>query len=209
MKKDQSDQALNFKKRARRRLVGAIALVLLMIVFLPMVLEDREAGEQQENIVVTMENEVPFNELDTAGFDSSIVPENDVATESVEVVGDAVVIEMPAKIKPEAELKQEKKVAVKPTVKAKLNVKSIPKTVADVADKYYVQIGVYSESANVKKLAVRLKDLGYQSKTETVSTAKGEKIRLRTTAFIGRNEAIIALENIKDSGLTGIVLKQK
>lgn len=42
MQKDQVDQGLSFKKRARRRLVGAIALVLLMVIILPMVLEDRE-----------------------------------------------------------------------------------------------------------------------------------------------------------------------
>jgi DedD protein len=205
MKKGQSDQALNFKKRARRRLVGAIALVLLMIIFLPMILEDREAGEQQENIIVTMDNQVPFNELDTSGFDSSIVLENNVVEESVEVVEDSVAIEMPVKIEPKAESKQKEKVAAKPTVEVKSNANPI----ADAADKHYVQVGVYSDAANVKKLAMRLKDLGYQSKTEKISTAKGEKIRLRTTAFIGRNEAIIALENIKDSGLTGIVLKQK
>ena len=50
----QSDQELQFKKRARRRLVGAIALVLLMIVVLPMVLEDRTAQTPKADVVISI-----------------------------------------------------------------------------------------------------------------------------------------------------------
>jgi len=46
----QSEQEIQFKKRARRRLVGAVALVLLMIVILPMLLQDKV--EQAANEVV-------------------------------------------------------------------------------------------------------------------------------------------------------------
>ena len=50
----ESDQELQFKKRARRRLVGAVALVLLMIILLPMVLEDRTAQTPKEDIVISI-----------------------------------------------------------------------------------------------------------------------------------------------------------
>jgi DedD protein len=43
------DLELNIKKRARRRLVGAIALVLLMVIVLPMILKDRSAVTPAEN----------------------------------------------------------------------------------------------------------------------------------------------------------------
>ena len=49
-----SEQALVLKKRARRRLVGAIALVLLMIIILPRILEDRAALVPQEAIKISM-----------------------------------------------------------------------------------------------------------------------------------------------------------
>src|SRR3989338_8928252 len=51
-----NEQALNLKKRARRRLVGAIALVLLMVIVLPQVLQDRAAMTQLETIKITMPN---------------------------------------------------------------------------------------------------------------------------------------------------------
>lgn len=49
-----NDQELALKKRARRRLVGAIALVLLMVIVLPQILEDRVVVTKQENIKITM-----------------------------------------------------------------------------------------------------------------------------------------------------------
>ena len=54
MQKDaNNDQELSFKKRARRRLVGAIALVLLMIIVLPMILKDRTLVQPKEEITIT------------------------------------------------------------------------------------------------------------------------------------------------------------
>ena len=71
-----------------------------------------------------------------------------------------------------------------------------------------MQIGVFSDEANVKQLQSKLSDLGYKSQTEKIDTAKGKKIRLRTQLFADRNEAAIALQNIKDAGLTGMVVSQ-
>ena len=42
---------------ARRRLVGAIALVLLMVIVLPMVLKDRSATQSQDKPIITMPSE--------------------------------------------------------------------------------------------------------------------------------------------------------
>jgi DedD protein len=43
-----SDEEIQLRKRARRRLVGAIALVLLAVVFLPMVLDSEPRQRPQE-----------------------------------------------------------------------------------------------------------------------------------------------------------------
>jgi len=53
-----------------------------------------------------------------------------------------------------------------------------------------------------------LTSLGYKSQTEKINTDKGQKIRLRTQVFGDRNDAAIALQNIKDAGLTGMVVSQ-
>ena len=53
MAKAISDEELQLKKRARRRLVGAIALVLLIVVFLPMIL-DSEPRPLNQDIAITI-----------------------------------------------------------------------------------------------------------------------------------------------------------
>lgn len=63
---DKEDQ---FKRRARRRLVGAVALVLLMVTVLPMVLDDRSGQKSpQPEIAISIPSQ------DGTDFTSKIVP---------------------------------------------------------------------------------------------------------------------------------------
>lgn len=50
----QSEQELQFKKRARRRLVGAIGLVLLMITILPLLLKDKTEQAASKEILISI-----------------------------------------------------------------------------------------------------------------------------------------------------------
>ncbi len=201
MQKDtSSDQELNLKKRARRRLVGAIALVLLMIIVLPMLLKDRAASQPQDKITITLPGEQQtVTPAAPSDFDSSIVPTE--PPPSAESTGSTA-----NPIDPEASAKPEKEPSA-PAVKEPV-VKESAKPAEDKKHHFYVQIGVFSDEANVKQLQVKLSDLGYKSQTEKINTDKGQKIRLKTQIFSDRNEAAIALQNIKDAGLTGMVVSQ-
>jgi len=229
MRKDQSEQEIDFKKRARRRLVGAIALVILMIVILPMVLKDRAIPEYQEEVEITLGNQLATNDEIDPTFDSNVVPDEAVTTTN------ETVVDLP--VAPAVEVKEEKvaevKVESKPTPAEKETVdkqetppakpakakpapekpvevkKEAVKPVATGGSKYFVQVGVFSDPSNVKKLQTQLNALGYQSLTEVAKTAKGDKTRLRTQSFENRNEAAIALENIKDAGVTGMIVREK
>ena len=196
-----SDQELNLKKRARRRLVGAIALVLLMVVVLPMILKDRSATQPQDNVTITLPNEQV--QAEASDFDSNIVPTEPAITTSPEVAEPDSEAATPD---PEASASKTLPAAKPeaPTSKPAPTVKSSLET----DRQYHVQIGVFSDAANVKQLQAKLSDLGYKSQTEKIDTDKGKKIRLRTQVFGDRNEAAIALENIKDAGLTGMVVSQ-
>lgn len=207
MQKDApNDQQLTLKKRARRRLVGAIALVLLMIIVLPMILKDRANTQPTDEVTITLSNPAKSTEVTPAisDFDSNISPAEDSESQNSpvaeELTSDSSELSAPtdesppttkapiAPIKPDLQKAEEKKTSGSP--------------------KYYVQIGVFSDAANVKQLQARLNDLGYPSQTEKIDTAKGKKIRLRTHLLGERNEAAIALQNIKDAGLTGMVVSQ-
>ena len=230
MQKNKTDQGLNFKKRARRRLVGAIAMVFLMVIILPMILEDREESEPREEVEIIMPNqELSDLDVDTEASRSEEVIPDEVETSSQVIALPEVVTPVTnpepkevAKPKPEVKKSEVKKSEVKKSEVKKSEVKKAtkpaevkkapvdkPTEVVKKSNKFYVQIGVFSDLTNIKKLQSRLSDLGYKSLTEEMTTDTGVKTRLRTETFIGRNEAAIALENIKDSGLTGMVVNQK
>lgn len=210
MQKDApNDQELTLKKRARRRLVGAIALVLLMIIVLPMILKDRTVTAPTEEVTITLSNQNHGSDPlpDSSDFDSNVIP-----AEVAPSVSEPVMSEEPSNQTESSSASEEspqapiepKAVPAKPKTEA-------PKTAEKKnvnGPKFYVQIGVFSDEANVKQLQAKLSDLGYPSQTEKIDTAKGKKIRLRTHLLGERNEAAIALQNIKDAGLTGMVVSQ-
>lgn len=204
MQKDApNDQELTLKKRARRRLVGAVALVLLMIIVLPMILKDRTVTAPTEEVTITLSNQNQTSELPAqSDFDSNVIPADVLPTE-VPPLNSESIIDEPLGAAQEIPI-EPKTTSVKPKTEAL--------TTADKKNanspKFYVQIGVFSDEANVKQLQSKLTDLGYSSQTEKIDTAKGKKIRLRTHLLGERNEAAIALQNIKDAGLTGMVVSQ-
>src|SRR3982751_2398107 len=67
MAKSISDEELQLRKRARRRLVGAIALVTIIAVFLPMVLD-------HEPKPVSQDVSIKIPSPDAGVFTSKIVP---------------------------------------------------------------------------------------------------------------------------------------
>lgn len=213
-----NDLELALKKRARRRLVGAIALVLLMVIVLPMVLQDRAALAPQEAIKITMPDDVvsqqtPKNEANVA----SVEPQAEVATPSESTISEptslepAVVDQVDKPVQSEntkeasdvkKEMSGEKKVEVKKSVIKE----SEPKPSSTSGESFSIQVGVFSDIANVKQLQARLKQVGLDSRTENITTPKGEKIRLRAGRFSSRQEAAYALTKLQAADLTGMVI---
>jgi DedD protein len=218
-----NEQEIQFKKRARRRLVGAIALVLLMVTILPMVLDDRSVKTPQQEIAITIPSQ------DNKDFTSKVVPvpETPVIPAEPSTSEDQGAANMPGtqsagdteptKAEPmtppektEAQTPPPAKPAAppKPVVQAKPAEATAAKeaTQATASGGASVQIGVFSDSNNVKQLQQKLQGLGYKSYTEKVATTKGDKIRLRAGPFADRTEAETALGKIKGSGMTGMVV---
>ncbi len=227
-----NDQELALKKRARRRLVGAVALVLLMVIVLPIILKDRAALAPQESIKITMptsiapevnkqalEASVQTPTVKSAAIEStqedSVKEEADITPKaSADIIAETDVAEEKKKaqasmqIKADAELKakakaSQAKVSESKAIEAKATeVKTQVKTPTSFA----VQVGVYSDMANVKQLQEKLKQAGYKSHVETINTPKGDKFRIRTGNFPSRQDAASALTKIQAVGLPGMVI---
>lgn len=229
-----TDKENQFKKRARRRLVGAVALVLLMVTILPMVLDDRGGQKTpQPEIAISIPSQ------DGAGFSSKIIPVTPEPpapakpavqmTSPLEKSGAVVVptttaepknpVTLPNGAKPVAVVGPGEPVSIedKPT---SVQPKGLPEA-AKKADApkpaqsaaaeskkgtVSVQVGVFSDTAKVKQMRARIAESGVQCYTENLQTPKGVKIRLRCGPFPGKTEAQQALEHIKAAGFGGILV---
>jgi len=227
-----NNQELSLKKRARRRLVGAVGLVLLMVIVLPMVLQDRASLAPQDAIKITMP-EVRENVVDTKteaplAIDQSadalvVATDEGVDGNMKSDVDEKSVANTDATSKPEKKVEVKDKAvatldskltAVKPTeARAETKIEVKPKVEAKAEQKdnesFTIQVGVFSDAANVKQLQAKLKEAGYASHTEKIATAKGEKIRLRAGNYSSRQAAASALAKLQAAGLTGMVISNE
>lgn len=216
-----SEQEIQLRKRARRRLVGAVALVLLMVTVLPMVLDDRDAQSPQPEIAVN----IPSQE--SGDFASRIVPvepdSKDAAApnQSPEVPVEAAPPQPAPVVEPKAEpVKADPEAAATPAPVAQpqpeppksaapAEKKPVqPEKKATAGDGYTVQIGVFSDAGNVKQLQDRLTAAGFKSYTEKLGLPGGTKIRLRVGSYSDRAEAEKALAKLKAAGTDGMVVSK-
>ena len=191
------DLEINLKKRARRRLVGAIALVMLMLIILPIILQDRASISQTEAIKISMPE--PANELalmPERALDNPSSAPVDIQPAPMDEVKEAPVSDR--MINQEVAAIENKTPPTNPLIPenkpAQLN-----------AAGFTIQIGVYSDMANVKQLQDKLAEAGFTSNTEKVATANGEKTRLHAGSFATREQANAALTKLQALKIAGFV----
>lgn len=219
------DSQLDLKKRARRRLVGAIALVLLAVIVLPMVM-DQEPKPLTQDIQIR----IPSQEPGTTSFISRIKPNQPSPTPTPLPAETRTPPPAPAATvapatdagtqttAPQAEKKAEppkpltvaapppeKPADAKATTAAKApaaapNTESTRATAKPNDEHWLVQLGAYQDQGNVKSLQGKIKELGYPSFTEKVDTPQGVRIRVRCGPFSSREAAEKAQARLKKIG---------
>ncbi|CAN6133854.1 cell division protein DedD [Methylophilaceae bacterium] len=222
------DQELSLKKRARRRLVGAVGLVLLMVGVLPLVLQDRASSTPSAAIKITMagvdagvvEPIAPLAPLAAPPLPtvSPLADAVSAASDSTAVaVNDSAASAVPAQIKPtekptekaiEKPLEAKPLEAKAPEAKSQLATPALAKAEGGAAAKssFAIQIGVYSSMASVTEMEGKLKQAGYQASIKKVSTDRGEKIRLRTGDYPTRQQAAEAMLKLQALNMQGMVV---
>ncbi|CAN4271613.1 cell division protein DedD [Methylophilaceae bacterium] len=222
------DQELSLKKRARRRLVGAVGLVLLMVGVLPMVLQDRASLTPSAAIKITMAGVdagvvepiaapaplaappmpavSPLAEPVSATAETTPVAVNDTAASAVPTQNK--ITEKPAEKAVEKPLEAKPLEAKVPEAKSQSATPAPAKVDGSAAAKssFAIQIGVYSSMASVTEMEGKLKQAGYQASIKKVSTDKGEKIRLRTGDYPTRQQAAEAMFKLQALNMQGMVV---
>ncbi|MEW6312728.1 MAG: SPOR domain-containing protein [Pseudomonadota bacterium] len=224
MAKSISDEELQLKKRARRRLVGAIAMVGLAVVLLPMVLD-----EEPKPLDGDIEISIPSPSAD--GFHSKVAPPppmagHDAATSapqpSVSTQADAPdsahnsVPEPHAAVAPKQEDQPESRSEPKPAPKQEANPGALvaepkPMQAAPAAavkkdparETYVVQVGTYANPDNAKQAYKKITAAGMHAYTEIIKMPGGNKTRVRAGPFATREAAEKANDKLKGIGLSG------
>jgi DedD protein len=169
------------KRRGRRRLVGAVALVLLAVIVLPMVF-DPEPRRTPPPVSVRIPGE------DDSSFTPKIAPKPAAAPKGEE------------KKAPEAKAEDQAPKAEPRKPQAKPEAKSAERVRAEIAlanAGYMVPVGAF---ANPDGVVAKLAAAKIPYYTQAIATANGPVTRVRAGPFATKGEADKALEALKGLG---------
>ena len=194
-----SDEELQLKLRARRRLIGAIVLVTAMVVVLPMVL-DTEPGPVSQDITV----QIPST--DAGAFTTKVAPppapkiaETKAARPQAEEKIAAA--PEPAKEKPKPAVTPE---AAKPAkAPAKPAAKTVKPASKPAGGQFVVQVIALADAEKAQRMQQQIAAAGIRSYTEIVKTVKGDVTRVRAGPFPTREAAEKARDQLKSLGMNG------
>jgi len=220
MAKQLTDDELNIRRKARRRLIGAIALTLAVVVILPMVLDSEPKPTEQD-----IDLRIPAS--DKVG---KFVP-GVAASEVAETLPLATYIAPPASAPPAvAQVDSAKPVvenqpapASSSTVEAQGKIQSAashqpeakdtepkspePKKQAkpDNVESYVVQVGAYSSAATAKQELGKLKAWGFRA---AYIEKIGVKERVRVGPYAERDKAEKVRQLLEKHGLHPIIMSE-
>src|SRR5665647_2359945 len=183
MAKQQTEDELNLRRKARRRLIGAVALTLAVVVILPMVL-DSEPKSTGNDIDLSIPDpdkvgafvpRVAVSEVQPLSTSPAVVTGTTQAVRKPDAAGKPVAVEsQPGKMIPGK--------ANSPPQKSSETL-STGKQVSD--EGYVAQVGAYANAATAKQEFKKLKKWGFKVYTEKV----GGNIRVRVGPYTDRDKA--------------------
>lgn len=194
---DPVDPVLPEKKRARRRLIGATALVLAAIIGLPMIFDSEPKPLADDIAIQIPSRDKPVASDGTATVALPLPPEPEPAPE------------VPKEPKePEAAPAPAVTPAAKPAAKSTED--SVPAAVAapakEKSTRYIVQVAAIATKEHANELQARLKKAGIKSYSQKVSTRSGDRIRIRVGPFNTKEEADKMRARLVKQGLSGTLL---
>lgn len=185
-------QEIELSKRARRRLVGSIALVILLIVFLPMLLEDKHPQDPHQDLVITIPAEQGTSTEASAPANNPTTSDNSSASSDTSSAASTANTSNTAS-----------NAANNPPAEAAPVVEEKPAVVANSADSgkdkkttsgLMLQVGVFSDSANVKQLQSKLESNGFKV---AINQYPNGKTRIRVGPYASKTEADAAIAKLQ------------
>lgn len=212
MAKQMTEDELNLRRKARRRLIGAIALTLVVVVVLPMILdsEPKPAGQDIDLRIPAPDKVGEFVPgvavLEVAGV-------SPFAASAVEAAPASLVVPAMAKTDTASQVaasgkqpvaasspKKEAPGKVQPTVNKTPESRGANKPAGD--DGFVAQVGAYSNAGAAKQELDKLKKWGFKAYTEKA----GDKVRVRVGPYAEREKAEKISQQLEKHGLNPVVM---
>ncbi|MFA6903772.1 MAG: SPOR domain-containing protein [Gallionellaceae bacterium] len=219
-----TDEESKLKRQARRRLIGAIALTVLVVVLLPMVLDSEPPAPQQD-----IELQIPDKDKAGEFVPKMVLPPLSAGEAASQPVSAPVIAPLldvkplpvqapllieskpttvaPALIETKPVVEQNiPKADVKPKAETKPANKPVTKPAAKPVTKahsgFVVQVGAFANADAAKKLQEKLLKQGYASYTEKI----GDKTRVRIGDFNTHEQAEKVRRKLEIQGMQPNVL---
>ena len=182
-------ETIEIRRRGRRRLIGAIAIVVLLVVFLPMLLDtEQHRGGSEPSTQIPPKDNAPALPAPTAAPAPAVVPAPAPAP-------------VPAPSKP---------ATVSPAPATKDTIVPAPQKAAPVAPQaaprlegFAVQVGAFKDEETLKQARAKLALAGVAYYTERIG---GGLTRLRAGPFKTREAAEKARSALQQASLDGQVV---
>lgn len=193
MATQQSNEELNLRRKAHRRLVGAVALTLAVVVILPMILE-REPKPGAQDI------DLRIPSADKAGeFVPGVPTPVDEGVVAAPVPVSAVSAAAPVK---EASVPAEEVKTASAPVDKPASANEQPAKAQPAAGTMAVQVGAYSSADTAKQEMLKLKRWGFKAYTEK----SGDNYRVRIGPYTDRDKVDTVRRLLENHGLQSVVV---
>ena len=196
---DNPDATL-LRRRARRRLVGAIALVVLIVVLLPIILD-----QQPRSVTQTLTVQIPSQ--DAGPFNTRVLPplpsppEMPKNSESERAAQDKSA-KSASTAPTDSRSGDPQKESTRPAERPKKNVAEARRVQSRAKEEVYmVPLGAFTNSDNAKQVQDKAASAGIKSYTESIKLLEGEQTRVRAGPFTSRSAAEKARDKLKSLGL--------
>ncbi|MFT3736748.1 MAG: SPOR domain-containing protein [Rhodocyclaceae bacterium] len=205
----ENDAQLELKKRARRRLIGAVALALAAIIFLPMVMdsEPRQTGNELQIRIPSQEgSNYTSRVINTASSSAPVSvpgdPEMSPVTVSSAPRGAAASAAAASSVAASSvAAASSPNAGSTSSVGGETRARALLERGEEPATKFFVQVGVYREQDNARGVAAKVKQAGMVASVEKV----GASTRVRVGPFKTKAQAEQAVEKLKRVSLDGVV----
>jgi DedD protein len=216
---DESTLVEAARTRARRRLIGALVLLVIGVVGFPIVFETQPRPLPVDTPILMPSTAAVRRDPPPAA--ARPAPQRPAVQPVIDEPAEAVAAEQAASLpspRPSSTVQPvviTERAAPAPASAPAVPAVAAPQVVAAAASaqasssgngRFVVQVGAYSDAATLREARAKVEKLGLKTYTQVVNSEAGSRTRVRLGPYASRDEADVAAAKLKRAGLPANIL---